>query len=253
MARGSADSTLCPIGIDSVRQILIMTLMLFLSGCGTQPAAPVGGWRWSGSVPDGYYLINEGDSLSALAARRGLPLETLAGWNQLHPPFRIYAGQLLRVQPPESSAASPTVRPEGVATAAAPMASVGSSDDVSWAWPLPGTLDRGFRANDPARSGLRIRGRKGQHVQAAAAGVVVYSGGGLQGYGNLIIVKHNHRYLSAYGLNRSLFVKEGDRVGRGQTLAEIGQADGRGPYLLHFEIRRNGKAVDPLPYLPSRD
>ena len=87
---------------------------------------------------------------------------------------------------------------------------------------------------------------------AAAAGKVVYSGNGLQGYGNLIIVKHNDKYLSAYGFNRTLSVNEGDRVRRGQVVAEIGQAEGRGPHLLHFEIRRDGTAVDPMLYLPPR-
>jgi lipoprotein NlpD len=97
---------------------------------------------------------------------------------------------------------------------------------------------------------VRIAGRAGQPVAAAEGGTVVYSGSGLKGYGNLIIVKHNNEFLSAYGFNRRLLVKEGQRVQRGQSVAEVGQAAG-GEYLLHFEIRRNGVATDPLAYLPK--
>jgi lipoprotein NlpD len=106
-----------------------------------------------------------------------------------------------------------------------------------------------FRKGDRTRQGIRIAGRLGQPVLAAEAGDVVYSGSGLKGYGNLIIVKHNDKYLSAYGFNRRLLVKEGERVNRGQRVAEVGQASS-GAYLLHFEIRREGTAVDPLDYLP---
>jgi lipoprotein NlpD len=121
---------------------------------------------------------------------------------------------------------------------------------LRWQWPLSGRVVHGFRAGDRTRQGVRIAGRAGQPVAAAEGGTVVYSGSGLKGYGNLIIVKHNSRYLSAYGYNRRLLASEGDRVKRGQQLAEAGQsADGQP--LLHFEIRRDGVAVDPLVYLPA--
>jgi lipoprotein NlpD len=110
---------------------------------------------------------------------------------------------------------------------------------------------QGFRAGDRTRQGLRIGCRAGDAVRAAAAGHVVYSGSGLKGYGNLIILKHNKTYLSAYGFNRRLFVREGDSIKRGQTVAECGQGP-QGAYLLHFEVRRDGASVNPILYLPSR-
>nr|WP_242467682.1 peptidoglycan DD-metalloendopeptidase family protein [Thiocapsa imhoffii] len=117
---------------------------------------------------------------------------------------------------------------------------------------MPGAVVQPFNASDRTRQGIRIRGRAGQTVTAVGDGQVVYSGGGLTGYGNLIIVKHNDQYLSVYGFNSRLLVAEGDQVKRGQAVAEVGQAVGGGGYLLHFEIRRDGTAVDPLRYLPSR-
>ncbi|NCC27375.1 MAG: peptidase M23, partial [Gammaproteobacteria bacterium] len=132
--------------------------------------------------------------------------------------------------------------------AARPAAASG----VAWAWPLEGSLMQRFSVGDRTRQGIRIRGRAGEQVKAAGDGQVVYSGGGLKGYGNLIIIKHNDKYLSAYGFNRRLLVAEGDRVKRGQAVAEVGQAVDGGGYLLHFEIRRDGTAVDPLLYLPPR-
>ena len=135
-------------------------------------------------------------------------------------------------------------------SAAKPHASKTSAGGLSWRWPLDGRVIRTFRRGDRTRQGVRIAGRAGQKVVAAEGGDVVYSGSGLKGYGNLIIVKHNKDYLSAYGFNRRLLVKEGERVKRGQIVAEVGQASG-GEYLLHFEIRRDGKAVDPLVYLPG--
>ena len=123
---------------------------------------------------------------------------------------------------------------------------------MTWAWPLAGAIRQGFRADDPSRQGLRISCRPGEEVHAAAAGRVVYSGSGLKGYGNLIIIKHNQKYLSAYGFNRRLFLKEGDAVVRGQAVSECGEGP-EGVALLHFEVRRDGASVDPILYLPPRE
>jgi len=106
-----------------------------------------------------------------------------------------------------------------------------------------------FRSGNRTLQGIRIAGRSGQKVVAAESGTVVYSNSGLKGYGNLIIIKHAKGYLSAYGFNRRLLVREGARVKRGQGIAEVGQASD-GAYRLHFEVRRNGTPVDPLRYLP---
>jgi lipoprotein NlpD len=112
-------------------------------------------------------------------------------------------------------------------------------------------LISGFKAGDPLRKGIKIGGRSGDTIQAAEGGKVVYSGSGLIGYGQLIIVKHNENYLSAYGHNSRLLVKEGDQVTKGQKIAVMGTANTGDP-LLHFEIRRDGKPVDPLRLLPRR-
>lgn len=122
---------------------------------------------------------------------------------------------------------------------------------VPWRWPLRGPVEKDFVAGDRTRSGIRITAPVGSAVRSAAPGVVVYSGDGLKGYGNLIIIKHNDRYLSAYGFNRKLLVAEGQKVDSGQKVAEVGVgASGQGR--LHFEIRRDGQAVNPLQYLPKQ-
>jgi lipoprotein NlpD len=118
-------------------------------------------------------------------------------------------------------------------------------------WPTDGRILRGFLVNDPARNGLDIAGREGQEIKASAGGTVVYSGNGLIGFGELIIIKHNDRMLSAYAHNRRRIVAEGEEVKQGQKIAELGRND-RNEQILHFEIRVNGRPVDPRKYLPVR-
>jgi len=238
--------------------------LLLLGGCGTKGPAPVDGWDWKGPVPRGYYLVRSGDTLSEIAEERRVSTRDLIRWNRLKPPFVIYAGKLLRIVPPDGTQVAakriPSQdRPRQEARASPPAqtqgagepGSRGSGSGLTWAWPLDGALRQGFRASDRARQGVRIACRPGDLVRAAAGGQVVYAGSGLKGYGNLIIVKHNENYLSAYGFNRRLLIAEGNSVKRGQALAECGQGPD-GVYLLHFEIRRDGAAVDPVPYLPPR-
>jgi lipoprotein NlpD len=124
-----------------------------------------------------------------------------------------------------------------------------NSGGVSWRWPASGKVVGTFVAGDQTRQGVDIAGSNGASVTAAADGSVVYSGNGLLGYGELIIVKHSTSFLSAYGHNRKRLVKEGDTVKAGQAIAEMG---GSNRQMLHFEIRRNGKPVNPLEYLPAR-
>jgi lipoprotein NlpD len=144
---------------------------------------------------------------------------------------------------------SPTVAPPAVV--AAPADSSATNGDVAWRWPADGQLVGGYVAGDPMRQGIDIAGESGAPVRAAADGTVVYSGNGLIGYGELIIVKHNPAFLSAYGHNRKRLVQEGDRVKAGQTIAEMGSS-GASRDELHFEIRRNGKPSNPLDFLPRR-
>ena len=169
-------------------------------------------------------------------------------------PVNRTAEQTPKTETPQATkAAKPRARSRPVArtpTREGPGSRRGPSG-VDWEWPLTGPLVQTYSEDDRTRHAIRIGGRSGDQVKAAADGRVVYSGSGLKGYGNLIIVKHSEKYLSAYGFNRRLLVTEGERVNRGQVVAEVGQgADGA--YLLHFEVRRHGQAVDPILYLPAR-
>ena len=141
--------------------------------------------------------------------------------------------------------------PATASASAVPDGSVTTAGGVTWRWPGRGALVGTFAAGDPTRQGIDIAGNAGDPVVAAADGEVVYSGNGLLGYGELIIVKHNASYLSAYGHNRKRLVQEGEHVRGGQRIAEMGSsASSRDE--LHFEIRKNGKPVNPLDYLPAR-
>ncbi|HEU4669736.1 MAG TPA: peptidoglycan DD-metalloendopeptidase family protein [Dyella sp.] len=151
----------------------------------------------------------------------------------------------------EAVAESPLpIAPAPPPASAAPPGGSRSVDGIRWRWPADGTVIKGFQSGD-AIPGIEIAGHAGNPVRAAADGVVVYSGNGLVGYGELIIVKHNDDFLSAYGHNRKRMVKEGQRVSAGQVIAEMG-ATGASRDELQFQIRRNGNPVNPLDYLPSR-
>ena len=159
---------------------------------------------------------------------------------------------------PGSAAGTPAAVPAAASAASAAATPVQSPpapsrrvDGIAWRWPTDGAILDRYQANDPGRQGIDLGGSSGQPVYAAADGVVVYSGNGLIGYGELIIIKHSDSYLSAYGHNRVRLVKEGERVRAGQEIAEMGSS-GAPRVELHFEIRRDGKPVDPLDYLPPR-
>jgi lipoprotein NlpD len=144
-----------------------------------------------------------------------------------------------------ASSAAPSAAP-----AAAPVAAVAASeDDIGWIWPTGGPVLAGF--DEAKNKGLDIGGKAGEPVVASADGKVVYAGAGLRGYGNLIILKHNNVYLTAYAHNQSLMVKEDQSVKKGQKIAEMGNSDAD-RVKLHFEVRRQGKPVDPAKYLPAR-
>ena len=254
----------------AIAALSVLVLAVLLGRCGPGGLAPVDSRNGDGPAPPGFYRVRRGDTLSEIAERQRIRTRTLASWNGLRPPYTIYSGSLLRVKPPDGNqpartAGTRTVASSGrsaasnrsatpVKTSARKPSAVAGADAASsgvhWQWPLKGPIKQGFRAGDRTHSGIRIAAAIGSPVGCAADGTVVYSGSGLKGYGNLIIVKHNNRYLSAYGYNRQLLVREGDRVKRGQRLAEVGQAT-NGESLLHFEIRRDGVAVDPLRFLPA--
>jgi lipoprotein NlpD len=226
----------------------------------------------------GYYTVQPGDTLMRVALDSGQSWRDIARWNTLDNPNVLEVGQVLRVVPPSADANGvvvrpvlPTARADGHALAAAPAASGASAsasalaavpasatptppsavaaDSVVWTWPAAGAVVTPF--DDDKNKGLTISGKAGDPVYAAADGRVVYAGSGLRGYGNLIIVKHNATYLSAYAHNQTLLVKEDQVVRRGQQIAEMGSSDAT-RVGLHFEIRRQGKPIDPATLLPPR-
>lgn len=224
----------------------------------------------------GYYAVRPGDTLRRIGTETGQRWQNIQSWNNLENPDRIEVGQVLRVVPPGStpdasgavtrpvlppSAIAPAVPATAAAAAAAagatatppkpatPAVASGGDEDLGWIWPVHGPLIAGF--DEAKNKGLDIGGKSGDPVLAAADGRVVYSGAGLRGYGNLIILKHNNTYLTAYAHNQTLLVKEDQSVQKGQKIAEMGSSDAD-RVKLHFEIRRQGKPVDPARYLPAK-
>lgn len=209
------------------------------------------------------YRVRRGDTLYGIAWQKGVDYRDVARWNGILAPYRIYAGQTLRlvappqprpVKPPPRTSPAPSravSKPPAQTKPKAPSRAAAAPKSLAWRWPAQGKLLSRFKASDPLRHGIKIGGNSGSKITSAEAGKVVYSGSGLIGYGKLIIIKHNNKYLSAYGHNRKILVKEGDQVTKGQTIAEMGNANNGDP-LLHFEIRRDGKPVDPLRLLPRQ-
>ena len=251
------------------------------------PLKPLPGAENAGKP--GYYTVKPGDTLIRIGLESGQSWKDVARWNNLENPNLIEVGQVLRVAPPAPASqavasdtgvvtrpvasstvtpAAPASAPAAPASSAKPAASSPASgavvavapttpaspaasgeDDMAFIWPAPGSLIAGF---DEARNkGYDIAGKAGDPVVAAADGRVVYAGAGLRGYGNLVILKHNNTFLTAYAHNQTLLVKEDQSVRKGQKIAEMGNTDAD-RVKLHFEIRRQGKPVDPSRYLPAR-
>ncbi|HEY2559372.1 MAG TPA: peptidoglycan DD-metalloendopeptidase family protein [Caldimonas sp.] len=233
----------------------------------------------------GYYTVKSGDTLIRIGLDNGQNWKDLMRWNNLVNPNLIEVGQVIRIvapgvdpatattravttarvetRPLDARAGSAAVPPGGasatgsaasqpaapVREAAAPPAPRDADDDINWTWPSTAPVAMPF---DEARNkGLVFRGKPGDPVFAAADGRVVYAGSGLRGYGNLVILKHNATYLTAYAHNQTLLVKDDQNVKRGQKIAEMGSSDADSVQL-HFEIRRQGKPIDPARLLPAR-
>jgi lipoprotein NlpD len=226
----------------------------------------------------GYYTVKPGETLIRIGLETGQNWKDIARWNNLERPNQIEVGQVLRVIPPSTQTAAvesagvvtrpvssgsvtsapvqsgpaagsrPAAASTATTTDTAAAAAAGDSA-LSWIWPVNGPVLAGF--DEVKNKGVDIGGTAGEPVLAAAEGRVVYVGAGLRGYGNLIILKHNNTYLTAYAHNQSLLVKEDQTVRKGQKIAEMGNSDAD-RVKLHFEVRRQGKPVDPLKYLPSR-
>ncbi|NYZ63018.1 peptidoglycan DD-metalloendopeptidase family protein [Luteimonas deserti] len=251
-----------------MRMLVVLVSILLLAACGSSRVIREGGTSaapTSTPKPGQTATVQRGDTLYRIATSHGISALDLAMWNSIPAPYTIYPGQRLRLYPggtasapprrPPATAAggAPAQRPPVTPTRAPPQppAPAPARSPFRWQWPTDGQVIARYVANDPTRQGLDIAGTGGQAVRAAADGVVVYSGSGLVGYGELIIVKHDEQWLSAYGHNRTRRVNEGERVSAGQQIAEMGRT-GAARDMLHFEIRYNGKPVDPLSYLPAR-
>lgn len=215
----------------------------------------------------GYYTVQRGETLTRIGLEHGQSRRDLARWNNLSNPDLIEVGQVLRIAPPgaaveasgvvvrpvtsggELSAAAQPVKPAPVAPASpAPTAAI-ADEGLGFIWPSNGSLIGGF--DEVKNKGLDFAGKAGDPVLASADGQVVYAGAGLRGYGNLIILKHNNTFLTAYAHNQKLLVKEDQKVRKGDKIAEMGSTDSD-RVKLHFEVRRQGKPVDPAKFLPAR-
>jgi lipoprotein NlpD len=191
--------------------------------------------------------VRKGDTLYGLAKQYDMSASRLASINGLKSPYVITPGQKLKLEAPAAGGTkTASTSKKKTRTASLPD----DNREISWQWPIQGKLITTFKSNKSGRKGIDIAGREGKDIKAAAPGKVVYSGNGLISYGNLVIIKHNRTYLSAYAHNRKLLVREGDSIKAGQVIAELGKTGADSPRL-HFEIRKNGKPVNPLNYLPS--
>ncbi len=265
--------------------LLALCTGALLAGCSSSPKGGVqvvdrdarGSTQQARRQPasSGQYVVQRGDTLYSIAFRFGWDWKTLAARNGIPAPYLIRTGQIIRFTAApavaQARAPAPPARPPAVVTAPTavkPAQSVQSPAPVKpapvvtpssttarsatgWGWPSQGAVIGRFSSNGSLNKGIDIAGELGQPVLAASDGSVVYAGSGLRGYGELVIIKHSDTYVSAYGHNRRLLVREGQQVKVGQSIAEMGST-GTDRVKLHFEIRRQGKPVDPLQYLPRR-
>ncbi len=229
----------------------------------------------SASATPGSYVVKPGDTLFKIARANNVDVETIKRLNSLSDPNQIHVGQVLKLsgsgggqpepitggkipakplEPAEGGAGEPAATPAAPARPAPapaetkPVARAADAGVINWGWPSSGQILQTFNANS---KGIDIAGNPGDPVVAAADGKVMYSGNGVRGLGNLIIINHQNGFITAYAHNRALLVKTGQDVKRGAKIAELGQSDTNAPKL-HFEIRRQGTPVDPMQYLPAR-
>lgn len=253
----------------------LLWLTVMLGGCNT--AALYQDDIYNPPVYWGQHTVKSGETLYGVAWRYGRNYRELGSANGLRAPWTILPGQVLhldkRGRAPATAVAEAGVKRRAAAVTgssarvpkptrqpvitrkpdtSAPLASQTQTvADIKWRWPHPGAVVANFSASGKVNKGIDIAGKSGDSVRAAASGSVVYAGSGLLGYGNLVIVNHSEQYLSAYGHNRKILVKEGENVQAGQIIAELGNSGAERP-MLHFEIRKNGNPINPAYYLPAR-
>lgn len=230
--------------MPSSARLFVAGLLLVLSAC-SGPAVRF-------APEDGVHVVRRGETLYSIATAHDMDWRELARRNGIRPPYTLHVGQRLVL-------AGKTATQDGAVADPAPKASAKNSrrqaappppvGKIAWIWPTEGRVVTTFVQGHATRKGIDIAGELGQPVRAAASGEVVYSGSGLAGYGKLIILKHDERFLSAYAYNQKLLVSEGQAVQSGQIIARMGQAEAGKP-MLHFEIRLDGNPIDPLRQLP---
>jgi len=214
--------------------------------------------KYKGATPANY-RIKKGDTLYSIAWRYGLDYKRIASINKIQSPYRIYAGQKIRLTSGRSSQAKAYSTKNRKITAKkvsrtaykkkrTKNSSYAGNSQLHWIWPVKGRVIQYYKPGS-GKKGIDISAAKGSLIKAAEAGKVVYSGHGLVGYGEMVIIKHNEKFLSAYAHNQILLVYEGQIIKKGQNIARLGRS-GTDRYKLHFEIRKNGTPVNPVNYLP---
>ena len=269
--------------------LLISVTTVVIVGCTVPKPAPVetrtvelerkpveAHFKRNKNLVDGaFYTVRKGDTLYGIALAFGQNWRDIASWNNLSDPDKIKIGEKLRVVPKDTGNAAVSIPLESAAIETPPGRSTSDESKVTgnqgafgnalpdesmdrdeglvtslgWVWPANGQITEQF--SDSNSKGISIAGASGEAIFAVSDGKVVYSGNGLRGYGNLVIIKHPDEFITAYAHNRSIFVKEGETVNKGQKIAEMGMSETDSPKLL-FEVRRGGKPLDPLLYLPKR-
>lgn len=241
-----------------MRLRVLLTVTLLLSACSTgyAPVSDQSLGLQRSTLGAGEYRVRSGDTLIGIAFKLGIDHRRLAAINGIKDRDLIYAGQVLKTQgSPVANTSTPPSKAVAERSANKPTTPTKSVAPVvtnfTWGWPHTGKLLAKYSSKEGGNKGLDISGKLGDDVKSAAPGMVVYAGSGLLGYGNLVIISHSQEFLSAYAHNSRILVKENQQVKAGQIIAELGSSGATVP-MLHFEIRKDGKPVDPLRYLPKR-
>lgn len=251
-----------------ISTVLLVIIVTLISACSLTEGFVSVEKKFSGyESHSGYHRVVRGETLYSIAWRYGLDYRAVASANSIPSPYTIYPGQRIalggasgsvassqqkRVNNTSKSSSGGQTTPSAPVTSVPPVITLPPKQEIAgWQWPANGRLIAKYSTTPPLNKGIDIDGALGESVMAAMAGTVVYAGQGLRGYGNLVIIKHNDTYLSAYAHANKIIVSEQDTVKAGQKIAEIGST-GTDRNKLHFEIRQNGQPVDPLNYLPTK-
>lgn len=263
--------------VNKIAFVCVCFIYLATTGCSLVTRSSAQTDATTGSQQAPYHIVRKGETLYSIAWHYGQDYRTVAIWNDIDYPYLIKPGQYIYLQPdnarsvktswstsrtgPRRTTTTSSQLPKiGATRASKPKATIpktttksqnksSTASTVRWIWPTQGKMIEKYSFGR-GKKGIVIAGRSGQRINAAATGRVVYTGSGLQGYGKLIIIKHNDTFLSAYAHNKKIRVKEQEKVKRGQHIADMGKS-GTDKSSLHFEIRRNGKPINPLRYLPK--